>query len=101
MAGYDMKFRPKLMDGLPRSPLEDTSIRPNLLYNMYKEKPGFLQNLRKSTEGMPQSLFDLLINKRMGFNIGDKGYLNMRMPKSQAKFDRGEDEFGIDLTYDF
>ena len=85
--------------------------RNNLLYQAFKnqqKEPSFLDSLQgnigsfqKSTEGIPKSLYELLINKRMGFNVGDKGYLNLRFPRSRQKFDLGEDEFGIDFTYDF
>ena len=101
-----MKFRPNLMDA---GQLENTQ-NPNLLYNIYKsqKEPNFLQNiqssadsLKESTQGLPKSLFDLLINKRMGFNVGDKGYLNLRFPESQKEFDEGTSEFGVDFTYDF
>tara|TARA_R100000808_G_scaffold3860_1_gene13176 strand:- start:4968 stop:5213 length:246 start_codon:yes stop_codon:yes gene_type:complete len=80
MAGYDMKHRPSW----------------DFLYNTYStyNQPKNIQS------GLPQSLFDLFINKKMGFNIGDRGYLNFRLPKTQQGFDRGDEKFNLDLTYD-
>lgn len=77
MAGYDMKHRPSW----------------DFLYNTYNQPKEFQPRL-------PQSLFDLFINKKMGFNIGDKGYLNLRLPKTRQGFDRGDEKFNLDFTYD-
>ena len=99
MAGYDMKYRSKWeMDregGSQRWRGGGDNIQsPGLLYNMFNQP-------KKSQHGMPQSLFDLLINRRMGFNIGDKGYMNLRFPEGWKRDQLKRSGYGVDLTYDF
>jgi hypothetical protein len=114
MAKYDMKFKPKLQSTIPqgalpyREEMDPYREHPNLLYNMYRKEPNFLQNiqggidsLRESTKGMPKSLFDLFINRKMGFNIGDKGYLNLRFPEGTSQEEYDESGLGLNFTYDF
>jgi hypothetical protein len=119
MAGYGINFGPNnfatpnspfgsglnptgrvgLLSQIPRF---QNTTSPNFLQGLQQNIQGGLDSLKESTQGLPQSLYDLVINKKIGFNLGgDKGYLNLRFPKSQGQFNRGESDFGVDFNYNF
>jgi hypothetical protein len=127
MAGYDMKFRPK-WDFAPNITEEDTLPKPNRMFDYHlpphllrdmrqAKEPSFLKSLgqglkitgnalkqpfRPDTQGMPQSLYDLVMNKKVSFNLGGKGnFLNFKLPESHKKFEKGESNLGIDFQYNF